>query len=126
MRRWLIIATLGLYVAGCGGASKPTSVSSADLNRDGSYWGSLTGDLRQTLVQDCQDRLAEERPDGASAIRATPPARLVKQIDLQYENAAKRASSIYKTCVGANDQIAGEKFKSLVPALENQGEEERG
>lgn len=116
------LAVAAFIVAGCGGASKPTSVTTADLNRNGAFWLSLTGDLRQTLVEDCQERLAQERPEGASGIRATPPNRLIQQMNLQYENAAKRANSIYRTCVRANDQLAYEKFKGLVPKLEAEGE----
>lgn len=112
---------MGIVLVGCGsGSSKPTSVSPADLNRTGAFWLSLTGDLRQTLVEACQAQLGHERPAGASEISATPPNRLVQQIDLQYENAAKRTSTIYSTCVGANDQLATEKLRSLAPALEGE------
>jgi hypothetical protein len=113
---------VGIALSGCGSSgAKPTTVELADLSRAGAFWLSLTGDLRQTLVEDCQERLAQERPAGASEIRATPPQRLIQQIDLQYENPAKRPTSIYQTCVGANDQLAAEKLRSLVPALEAEG-----
>jgi hypothetical protein len=116
------LAIVAFIVTGCGGASKPTSVTTADLNRNGAFWLSLTGDLRQTLVEDCQERLAHERPEGASEIHATPPNRLIQQMNLQYENAAKQADSIYRTCVRSNDQLAYEKFKGLAPKLEAERE----
>lgn len=121
----LVAVVVGTLAGGCGsGIAKPTSVAPADLDRSGSFWLSLTDDLKQTLTGDCQERLAHERPEGASEIEAVPPRQLIQRIDVQYENSAKRANSIFATCVGANDELAGEKLRSLEPALEAQSEGE--
>ncbi len=112
---------MGIVLAGCGSSgSKRTFVTPADLNRTGAFWLSLTGDLRQTLVGKPAKTDSDTNDRTARQIRATPPSRLVQQIDLQYENAAKRTSTIYSTYVGANDQLAAEKLRSLAPALEGE------
>jgi hypothetical protein len=101
-----------------------TSVAPSDLNRNGNFWRSLTGDLKLTLTEDCKQRLARQRPEAASLIEAESTEPLIRRIDLQFENTAKRTHAIYETCADANDELAGEKLKSLAPALEAQSEGE--
>lgn len=124
MRLVASLAALGLavlLVAGCGGGSAPTSVSSTDLSETGDFWNSLTADLKVELVELGKNQLGEERPDGASVISAVSNDELVEEIDTQYSNEAKRSTSIYDTYVGANDQLLGESYKELVPGLESGG-----
>lgn len=107
--------------AGCGGESSPTSVSSEDLTQSGSFWSSLSPDLKDELIDFGKDKLSEERPEGASSIQAVRSSELVDEIDGQYENDSKSDAEIYDTYVEANDQALQEDFSELIPGLESGG-----
>lgn len=107
--------------AGCGGndePEKPTAVAAEDLQKDGEFWRSLTPDLKDKLVELGQQRLGEQRPDGASEIDALDTAELVTEIDKQYSNESKRTQTIFETYTAANDTIARRQFEQLTPELE--------
>jgi hypothetical protein len=115
----VLISAVGVTL-GCGDdePEKPTSVSEADLQKDGEFWRSLTPDLKDQLVEAGQQRLGQERPDGATEIDAIETSELVTEIDKQYSNEGKRSQTIYETYVMANDTIAREQFEELAPELE--------
>lgn len=123
---WLCLARTAAAI-GCGGddessaADKPTSVVAADLDKSGEFWLTLTPDLKDELVDYGKDRLGEERPDGASSIRAVDGDELVSEMDKRYSNEAKRESTIYETYRGANDEIAQDTLDELLPQLEDEG-----
>lgn len=91
----------------------PTTVRAEDLARDGTLWRSLTPDLKDTLIGLGKDRLAAERPDGASGIRAYDTAKLVVEVDKQYTNESKRSRSIYETFRSASDRMAHEELDDI-------------
>ena len=116
----LILVAVGATF-GCGGdddSSKPTEVSESDLQKDGDFWRSLTPDLKDQLVEFGQQRLGQERPDGATEIDAIETSPLVTEVDKQYSNEGKRSQTIYETYVMANDTIARQQFEELAPDLE--------
>jgi hypothetical protein len=109
----VVLAGLLALLTGCGGndgsagtTNAPTAVTAADLDRDGTYWLTLTPDLKDELVSLGKTRLSAERPDGAAGIRAIPTDDLVAEIEKQYTNVSKRSATIYTTYVGANDTLA--------------------
>jgi hypothetical protein len=113
-----------LLVAACGGddaPAKPTSVTAADLDKDGTFWRSLTPDLQDELVEAGKTKLGEARPDGATVIASYDTDELVSEIDKQYTNTSKRSASIYDTYVTANDTIARENLNEVMPQLEGGG-----
>lgn len=130
MRRLAVLTIVMCLTAGslssCGGddggdaPEKPTTVTAADLDKDGHFWVQLTPDLKDELVDAGKTKLGEQRPDGASNIRAIDSDELVTEIDKQYSNESKREATIYETYVGANDKIARETFEGLVPQLEGE------
>jgi len=112
-----VAAVLAIFVlAACGSSSSdkrtatapptPTAVAADDLQKDGQFWVSLTEDLKDELVGLGKEQLGEDRPDGATGIQAVDTAKLVAEIDKQYSNTAKRATTIYSTYTGANDTLA--------------------
>jgi hypothetical protein len=114
----VVLVVLLAVLAGCGGgSSKPTSVSQADLQKDGPFWKSLTPDLRDELVDMGKNKLGQERPDGATQITAVDNTKLIAEMDKQYANSSKQSQTIYDTYVGANDKIAHDTFNQLAPQL---------
>jgi len=113
----LIVLALGTFgLTACGSSegeapasttqAAPTAITSADLDKDGSFWLTLTPDLKDELIGIGKGRLGEQRPDGATGIQAVDTSKLVSEVDKQYANQAKRASSIYETYTKANDTFA--------------------
>jgi hypothetical protein len=105
---------------GCGGEDQgaerpapPSSVTTADLQRDGNFWNSLTPDLKDDLVDFGKDRLAEER---GSSVRQYDNDELVAEIDREYTNQAKVSADIYGTYVGANNALASETLTTRSPS----------
>lgn len=128
-----LAALLSIFaVAGCGGSDdekaaakpKPTAVALADLDKDGNFWLALTPDLKDELVELGKSRLGEQRPGGATGIRAVPTADLVAEIEKQYANQSKRSATIYATYTGANDKIAGARLDDALSGLEQLCSEE--
>jgi hypothetical protein len=112
---------------GCGGEDQgaerpapPSSVTTADLQRDGNFWNSLTPDLKDDLVDFGKDRLAEER---GSSVRQYDNDELVAEIDREYTNQAKVSADIYGTYVGANNALASETLDDAVTELDQLEEE---
>ena len=123
---WVGLSLLTVAIVGCGddepsAAERPASVVAADLDKNGGFWLTLTPDLKDELVDHGKDRLGEERPDGASYIRAVDGDELVAEMDKQYSNQAKRESTIYEIYRGANDKLAQDTLDELLPQLEAEG-----
>ena len=111
--------------AACGGDDEPaapTTVSPADLEKDGEFWASLSPDLKDELIEIAQDRLGEERPDGASEIDALAAAELTGEMEKQYANESKRDQEIYAVYRQANDLIARRRLEELIPQIEGSRE----
>ena len=117
----LSLALVGVVVSGGGGSTSraPTTVAADDLDRDGTFWLSLTPDLRDELVEKAKERFADAHPDGATKIVAVDTAGLVAEIDKQYANEAKRAQDIYSTYELANRKQALARFNDAMSQLED-------
>jgi len=120
----VIVLLSALALVACGGsdeaaeAPKPTSVTAADLDKDGTFWVSLTPDLKDELVDLGKSRLGEDRPDGAPGIKAVPTSDLIAEMEKDYANEAKRSTSIYVTYTAANDKIAQAKLNDALGGLD--------
>ena len=112
-----------VFLAACGGSetkepAKPTSVTETDLEKDGTFWRTLTPDLKDELVEFGKSRLGEQRPDGATGIKAMPTDKLVAEVEKNYANASKRRSTIISIYTGANDKLAGANFDDAINQLD--------
>ena len=103
-----LLALAGAVLLGCGGSTKPTKVTAADLNRDGDFWKSLSPDLKDELMDLARRRLDREAPapsanDYGSTNRAGQVLRAIEretftaEVDKQYTNEAKRRNTIFET-----------------------------
>lgn len=99
--------------------AKPTSVTSADLSKDGTFWKTLTPDLKDQLVAMGKDRLAEERPGVAARLRAVPTDKLLTEIEKRYSNQSAQQLKVYKTYVAANDTLALAGFNDAMGQMES-------
>lgn len=125
-----VVATAGL--AGCGdsGAPKdggqqeaaavavPSSVSPADLDRDGRFWAVLPSGLKYDLVQSGIDRLAAERPAAKDQFDTLAEPPVEREIDKQYATPANRSRSIYAALKQANDTLAKHRYDKIRRHLE--------
>lgn len=119
----MLILIGALSLVACGGAekeqpAKPTSVVAGDLDKDGNFWLTLTPDLKDELVELGKSRLGEQRPDGATGIRAMSADKLVVEVEKEYANASKRSSTIFSTYTGANDKLAAANFDDAINQLD--------
>jgi hypothetical protein len=112
---------LALTIGGEDGDENPTSVTEADLDKDGAFWNRLTPDLKEQLINMGKAKLGVERPDATSLLAAVDNEKLIGEVDQEYANEAKRLESIYATYVKANDELAREDFQELLPQLEEEG-----
>jgi hypothetical protein len=120
----MLVAILVLAGCGDGGGTaseppRPTSVSVADLQRDGTFWRELTPDLKDDLVDAAKERFANSHPDGATKIRAVDRAALVAEIDKQYTNVGNRTLDIDAVYQRANGKIALDSFNETMSQLDD-------
>ncbi|MGK2936289.1 MAG: hypothetical protein ACSLFR_00560 [Solirubrobacteraceae bacterium] len=139
LRSVLVVAASAALLAasGCGGDSEggggeaaeaPTQVTVADLRKDGTFWKSLTPDLKDELADLCKTQLGDRRakmsgePTVSNRIESIPTAEVVIYVDKQYTNEAKVESLITINCGGAIDANIGQQLDEAVSDLGTYGE----
>lgn len=125
----MLSRTAGVVVATCvlgcgsGGGGTPSSVSAADLQRDGKFWLRLSPTLKAELASSCKDRqvTGHTNPIAQSQIEKLTPDQFEAKIDSTYADASKQSEKLANACDAALVSLASEQFNQLIPQLQNGG-----
>jgi hypothetical protein len=122
----LVASVLFLVLGGCGGGTEaPKSVSRADLEEDGGFWGILDPALKLEMASICQTQQANEvvsQGQGRAALQIIQSFDLdayVASIDHYFD--AGGGGDIASACEAAKQDALDQKFRELVPQLRQEG-----